>query len=109
MWMNQAEIEWAYSRQHACPNVRKGIRLLYRLMNAVNEQSDGWAYWAAPGHSAEKLTELLQTAGNLNHGTHGTISDADLKAAITPIKRMVTTQKKKQAKYGNTFDFNVDG
>ena len=107
--MNQAEIEWTASRQHDCPNVRKGVRLLHRLMEAVNEQSDGWAYWPAPSKAAEKLMELLKTAGNLQHGTYGTISDADLKAAIATIKRMVTHQKKLQAKYGNKFDFNVDG
>ena len=57
MWMNQAEIEFAAQNQHACPNVRKGTHLLLRLMQSVNEQSDGWAHWAPPGKSAEKLTE----------------------------------------------------
>jgi hypothetical protein len=108
MWMNQADIEWAASQRHSCPNVRKGLRLLLRLMQAVNEQSDGWPYWKAPSRAAEKLQTLLQTAGNLNHGTHGTITPAQLKAAITPIRVMVKRQKVVQAKYGNTFDFDVD-
>lgn len=106
--MNQIEIEFAYSRQHDCPNVRKGVRLLYRLMVSVNEQSDGWAYWRAPLKSSEKLIALLKTAGNLFHGTHGTITDKQLRDAITPIRRMVTIQKKKQKQYGNTFEFDVD-
>lgn len=108
MWMNQPEIEWAAQRHHDCPNVRKGVHLLLRLMQAVNEQSDGWPYWKAPSQAADKLMELLHTAGNLDHGTHGTISAADLRKAITPIKAMVTRQKKLQAKYGNTFNFDVD-
>jgi hypothetical protein len=108
MFMNQADIEWAASRPHTCPNVRKGIKLLLRLMEAVNRQSDGWAYWAAPSHAAEKLITLLQTAGNLAYGTHGTISDADLRKAITPIRSMITRQKRIQARYGNTFEFDVD-
>jgi hypothetical protein len=108
MFMNQYDIESAMQNQHACPNVRKGVRLLYRLMQAVNSQSDGWAYCPAPSKAAQKLIALLQTAGNLNYGTHGRISDADLRKAITPIRTMVTLQKKKQAKYGNTFDFDVD-
>jgi len=108
MMMNQGDIEWACGRTHACPNVRAGLRLLFRLMEAVNTQSDGWAYWSAPGKSSEKLQVLLATAGNLMHGTSGTISAADLKKAIVPIRTMVTVQKKKQAKYGNTFDFDVD-
>lgn len=89
MWMNQSEIEWAASRHHDCPNVRKGVKLLLRLVEAVNEQSDGWAYWHAPDKAAEKLMDLLRTTGNLQHGSHGTLTDAQLKAAISPIRRMV--------------------
>ena len=108
MWMNQFDIESAAQARHECPNVCKGIRLLHSLMQSVNDQSDGWAYWRAPSVAAEKLMELLSTAGNLNYGSRGTISDADLKKAITPIRTMVTVQKKKQAKYGNTFDFDIN-
>ena len=109
MFMNQGDIEAAYSNHHDCPNVRKGVALLHSLMQAVNEQSDGWAYWSPPSKAAEKLWELLKTTGNLLYGnTHGTITADQLKQAITPIRRMVTAQKKKQAKYGNTFEFDVD-
>ena len=106
--MNQIEIEWAANRSHACPNVRKGIQLLLRLMIAVNAQSDGWAFWHAPSHACQKLEDLLKTAGNLQAGTRGKISDTDLKKAITPIRAMVTRQKKLQAGYGNKFEFDVD-
>ena len=108
MWMNQAEIEWAARQSHECPNVRKGVRLLYQLMQAVNDQSDGWAYWQAPSKAADKLIELLKTAGNLIYGTHGTITDADFRKAVTPIRSMVTRQNRTQAKFGNKFEFNVD-
>ena len=108
MDMNQSVIEMMASNNHACPNVRKGVFLLYRLMEAVNNQSDGWAYWRAPSRAAEKLMKLLRTAGNIWYDTHGTISDDDLKAAITPIKSMVTRQKRKQAEYGNSFEFDVE-
>ena len=77
-------------------------------MQSVNQQSDGWAYWHAPAHAAQKLMDLLRTTGNLNYGTHGTITAAELRKAVTPIKSMVTRQKKLQAKYGNKFDFDVD-
>lgn len=108
MFMNQYDIEYAHSRHHACPNVRKGVNVLYRLMQAVNEQSDGWPYWKAPHDASKRLVELLQSVGNLNHDTHGTISAADLRKAITPIKSMVTRQKRIQAKYGNQFEFDVE-
>jgi hypothetical protein len=108
MWMNQAEIEWAARQNHDCPVVSKGVKLLYRLMESVNEQSDGWAYWHAPSKAAEKLVALLQSAGNLSHGTIGTITEADLRKALSPIRTMVTKQKKIQARYGNVFNFDVD-
>lgn len=108
MFMNQCEIEGAAAARHACPNVRKGVRLLLRLMQAVNAQSDGWPYWSAPSQSAYKLQELLQSVGYLQHGTTGTITEAQLKKAITPIRAMVTKQKRIQAKYGNKFEFDVD-
>ena len=108
MFMNQYEIEYAARQQHICPNVRKAVRLLLRLMEAVNAQWDGWSYWAAPSNSCESLIKLLTTVGNLHYGTHGKISAADLRKAVAPIRAMVTRQKKKQAEYGNTFDFDVD-
>jgi len=107
MWMNELEIAMASRAQHECPNVRRGIRLLYRLMEAVNRQSDGWPYWHAPAKAADRLMELLQTAGRLEYGTRGRITEAQLRKAITPIKAMVTRQKRIQAKYGNTFEFDV--
>lgn len=108
MFMNQGEIEAAASATHSCPNVRKAVQLLLKLMRAVNDQSDGWGYWPAPSKSTEKLHELLKTTGNLDYGTHGKISDADLKKAIAPIRAMVKHQKEVQAKHGNKFDFDVD-
>jgi hypothetical protein len=107
MWMNQVEIEIAASRRHACPNARKAAHLLKRLVEAVNAQSDGWPYWKAPSQAASRLMALLKTVGNLWYDTRGTISDADLAAAVRPIKAMVTRQRKLQARYGNTFDFDV--
>lgn len=108
MWMNQPEIEWAAQQHHECPNVRKGVHLLLRLMQSVNAQSDGWHSWPAPAKAADKLMTLLQSVGNLNYGTHGTISDADFRKAVAPIKSMVTRQRELQKRYGNTFDFDVN-
>mgnify|MGYP007013281602 CR=1 FL=1 len=62
----------------------------------------------APSKSCRKLFDLLRTTGNLEYGTTKTITDVDLKKAISPIRAMVTRQKVKQASYGNTFDFDVD-
>jgi hypothetical protein len=107
-WMNQWEIEQAAQCPHACPNVRKGAHLLLRLMQAVNAQSDGWPYWHAPSRAAKKLMELVQSAGNLWHGTDGRVTAAALRKAVMPIRVMVTRQQKIQAEHGNTFKFDVD-
>jgi len=106
--MNQSDIEYANTNTHSCPNVRKGVRLLHCLMHSVNQQSDGWAYWPVPLKACQNLIALLKTAGNLYHGTNGSITDSQLTKAIMPIRRMVTTQGEKQKKYGNTFSFDVD-
>ncbi len=108
MFMNQPEIEWAASVWHECPNVRKGVRLLLRLVEATNAQSDGWCYWHAPSRASDKLQTLLKGAGNLDHGTSGTVTDAELKKAVVPIRAMVTRQRAIQARFGNKFEFDVD-
>lgn len=108
MNMNQADIQMVASNNHACPNVRKAVKLLSKLLEAVNAQSDGWAYWPAPGKASEKLQELIRSAGNVWYDTHGTITAEQLRKAVTPIRSMVTHQKKLQAKYGNKFNFDVD-
>jgi hypothetical protein len=106
--MNEHEIRLWASRNHACPNVRRGIKLLLRLMESVNAQSDGWAYWEAPRKAAKNLEELLKTAGNPFHDTQGKITAAQLRKAVAPIRAMVTRQTELQKKYGNTFTFDVD-
>jgi len=106
--MNEIEIDIASRNKHDCPNVRKGILLLWRLMRAVNAQSDGWAYCSAPRNSAKNLIELLKTSGHLWYDTHGKITGAQLRSAVVPIKAMVTRQKKLQKKFGNTFEFDVE-
>jgi hypothetical protein len=107
MFLNQYDIEHIARQNHTCPNVRKGVKLLAALVESVNAQSDGWAHWPAPSRASESLVQLLQSTGNLNYGSRGTITDAQLKAAVAPIRRMVTCQKKKQAQHGNKFDFDV--
>ena len=52
--------------------------------------------------------DLLKTAGDLWYDTNGTITEAQLRKAVASIRRMVTVQREKQKKYGNTFDFDVD-
>lgn len=109
MSMNQYDIELLARNRHACPNVQKAVGLLYRLLQYVNNNSDGWAYWSSPSQASEKLQELLKArCGNLWYDTTGTITEAELRKVVTPIKRMAMLQREKQKKYGNTFDFDVE-
>ena len=107
---NEGEVLAAAQQPHQCPNVRRGVRLLKRLMEAVNEQSDGWAYWAAPQKSCEKLKTLIKEAGvhTFGNGAVGRVTAAELKAAVSPIRAMVTRQRRIQAEHGNRFEFDVD-
>jgi len=100
---NQWEIEEGAERHYENLNVRRGWNLLRRLVDATNDQSDGWPHWKAPSQSARTLQSHLQRAGR-----SGAITDAELKAAVSPIRSMVTRQKRIQAEHGNTFDFDVD-
>jgi len=103
MFMNEVEIEMLASRPYACPNVCAGVRLLRTLMRSVNAQSDGWAHWPSPSRSCTKLQNLLKKAG-----THGTVTDVQLRQAVAPIRAMVMRESKRQKKFGNTFEFDVD-
>lgn len=109
MFISEHDVEDMKRRKYSCPNVRKAINLLDSLIQSVNRQSDGWAYWRAPSESARKLSALLlsRLGGNRNN-TEAEISDKELKAAVAPIRRMVTYQTKKQKMYGNTFEFDVN-
>jgi len=107
--MNQYDIELLASNQHQCPNVQKAVGLLYRLLQYVNANSDGWHSWSPPSKSTQQLQSLLkERCGNLWYDTHGKITAQELKKAVTPIKRMATHQQKKQKQYGNTFEFDVE-
>lgn len=106
--MSGSDIENMARNNHACPNVRKGVRLLAALVEAVNRQSDGWSYWSPPSKAAEQLCQLLRTAGNVWYDTRGTITEAELRKAIAPIRAMAKHQKELQAKHGNRFEFDVD-
>lgn len=106
--MNQFDIELLAQNQHQCPNVQKAVGLLYRLLQYVNDNSDGWAYWSPPSKASQPLQQLLKDrCGNLLYHTSGTITADELKKAVAPIKRMATHQRKKQLSYGNKFEFDV--
>ena len=111
MWMNRTEIEIAAKNCAGDPVLGPATRFLKSLMESVDSQSDGWPYWSAPSKAAESLMELIQNnTGGWGHPSSGSsVTLADVKKTLTPIKRMVTFENKRQKeRYGNTFEFDVD-
>lgn len=96
MWMNEYDIDDAVRRTSADterPNLRTAVGILDRLKDWTNSHSDGWPYWRAPAKAAAKLMALTHyRAAGYGRQTDD-ISDAELKAAITPIKSFLTKQQ----------------
>ena len=91
--MNEYDIEDAVRRFRSdTPNLQRAALVLARLMGWTNSCSDGWQYWRKPKQSARKLMALVEDATR-NHwrgNEDGDITDAQLKAALTPIKAFLT-------------------
>lgn len=73
------------------PNLARAAVNLHRLAAWTNSVSDGWAYWGKPCRSAEKLIKLLE---DRRYRHDEDITDAQLRAALTPIKAMLTRVSK---------------
>lgn len=102
MFANERDIDdWVtmFSGQHPAgpepgqmPVAERAARLLRDLKDWTNANSDGWPYWKKPVNAATKLIELLRGLDSrLYDGNFTDASQDDLKAALTPIKRMLTT------------------
>jgi hypothetical protein len=96
--MNEWEIEDAlrWFDEEDQPNLIHAARVLYRLMRWTNERSDGWQYWRKPKQSARRLMALIEAGRGQNRGNWGDLEDiteAELKAAFTPIKSFLTREK----------------
>lgn len=109
-WMNAADIEWAVESCAGDPVFGLATRFLKSLMDSVNEQSDGWHSWPAPGRAAEKLMNLIQNNSGYGYrpSSGSSVTLKDIEEALKPIKRMAIFEKKRQRQYGNTFEFDVD-
>lgn len=97
MSMNEHDVEESlrWFDEEDQPNLIHGARVLYRLMRWTNERSDGWCYWRKPSAAARKLMALLEAGREGNRRNYGDLTDiteAQLKAAFTPIKSLLTRQ-----------------
>lgn len=95
MWMNEYDIEDALrlTAYFELPVARRGAEILSRLKVWTNNNSDGWPYWQKPSKAADKLMTALQSAIQASHMSDNVdMTEAQLKAALTPIKSFLTRQ-----------------
>lgn len=78
------------------PNLHQGAVNLLRLMNWTNARSDGWAYWVKPRRAAAKLMDMLKAGRELNRSNYAgdliDVTDVTFKAAMTPVKSLITRE-----------------
>lgn len=93
-FMNEYDITHAMHQAQAkrLPNLRRGAVILCNLRDWANDNSDGWAYWPKPARAAAKLMDLLDGPTLYSRGAKD-CTEAQLKAALTPIKSFLTRQQ----------------
>jgi hypothetical protein len=95
MWMNEWDIEDALrlTARLELPVARRAAEILSRLCYWTNNNSDGWPYWSKPSKAADKLMTALESAiGASRWDDNVDMTEAQLKAALTPIKAFLTRQ-----------------
>lgn len=91
-FMNEGEVEMWAERYADHPVIGPATRTLASLMEAANDNSDGWAFWPKPARSAAKLMELLQGDGTwaAANAVETRVTPAAVRAALGPIKSFRT-------------------
>jgi hypothetical protein len=91
LFMNEYDIDEARIQfgRGDTPNLAAGAEVLHHLRHWTNRNSDGWPYWKKPTQAARKLMALLWTADPYDPQD---CTEAELRAALTPIKTFLTKQ-----------------
>jgi hypothetical protein len=93
-FMNDYDIARAQARHGEHPVLGPALETLGNLVVWTNCNSDGWAYWPKPCRAAARAIELIEsttTTANELRQRHDA-SDAEVKAALQPIKAFLTRQ-----------------
>lgn len=83
-FMNTWDIDTSVNRYRHDAVLGPATRTLSNLRDAADNNSDGWAYWPKPARAAAKLMELIE---------RGTATQAELRAALAPVKAFRTKSK----------------
>lgn len=93
-FMNDYDIASARSRygRGETPNRLALAIVVDNLAEYTNQVSDGWAYWSKPCRAAAKAIELIESTAypEYERRQHEDITDAEMKAAVRPIKSFLT-------------------
>ena len=96
-FMNDYDLDQARSRftRATKPNRLALVMVVDNLREWANNNSDGWAYWPAPVKAAQKAIELIEsrTYAENEQQEAEDITDAEMHAAVRPIKAFLTRQK----------------
>lgn len=91
-FMNRYDIQDAAARWQNHPVLGPATQTLHNLMDAADDNSDGWAYWPKPARAANKLMELIEGDGTseYRYGPREDATSEKLKAAYRPLKSFRT-------------------
>lgn len=103
-FMNDYDLESAARRYDpdVVPKRAALVLVVVALANWANDNSDGWAYWPKPCRSAAKAIALIESTAypEYERRQHEDATDAEFKAALTPIKSFLTRQGANHAVVG---------
>lgn len=96
-YMNDYDLESARRRftQSSTPNRLGLVLVVSNLAEWADQNSDGWAYWPKPVRAAARAIEHIdsRTYRENQEQEANDISDAEMVAAVRPIKAFLTRQK----------------
>ena len=93
MFLNEFEVKnLAYAFESDTPNLQRLAKVLERLVNWTNRNSDGWPYWPVPARAAANLMEVLNSAYSefLKGNTVEDVTEEDVRDLLRPVKSMLT-------------------
>lgn len=95
-FMNRFDVEEAVARFSwgTAPNRYYVARVVQNLVDWTDRNSDGWPYWPKPARAAAKAFALIDgyTWSERREQEMHDATEAEVKAALAPIKAFLTRQ-----------------
>lgn len=96
LYMNDYDLSRALHRFNTddTPNRYRVARVVDNLRRWANANSDGWAYWPKPCRAAASAMRLIESRTNAENDRQEATdaTDAEVTAALRPIKAFLTRQ-----------------